>query len=172
VHKVRKGDSLSTLAARYKTTEKAIVAMNRLKPGQPLVRGTRVKIPGGRNSASAEVKEPIHSSVVEDNLIEYVVKEGDSIWAIAEKFRTSVKVIQSLNQLSTTDLTVGQVLVVTENPESLKKLKTVKYKVRKGDSPSTIAKKHRMKTDEFLKLNRLKKDARLMPGDMLQVKAR
>jgi hypothetical protein len=29
-----------------------------------------------------------------------------------------------------------------------------------------------MKTDDFLKLNRLEKDARLMPGDLLQVKAR
>lgn len=172
VHKIRKGDSLSKLAARYKTTEKAIVAMNKLKPNQPLVRGTRVKIPTGRSSASLELTKPIHSSVVQDNLIEYVVKEGDSIWAIAEKFRTSVKGIQSLNQLSTTDLTVGQVLVVTENSGLLKKLKTVPYKVRKGDSPYTIAKKHRMKVDEFLRLNRLDKNARIMPGDTLQVKAR
>jgi membrane-bound lytic murein transglycosylase D len=146
--------------------------MNRLKPDQPLVKGTRVKIPGGRSSASPEVQEPIHSSVIQDNIIEYVVREGDSIWAIAEKFKTNVKVIQSLNQLATTELTAGQVLVVTENPEFLKKLKTVKYKVQKGDSPYSIAKKHRMKTDDFLKLNRLDTNAQLMPGDLLQVKAR
>ncbi|MEI6127304.1 MAG: LysM peptidoglycan-binding domain-containing protein [Pseudomonadota bacterium] len=172
VHKVRKGDSISSLASKYKASERAIIGINRIKPDQPLVQGTHVKIPSGKKLAGPDVKEPIHSSVVKDNLIEYVVEEGDTIWDIADEYNTTVKVIQSLNQLTTTHLSAGQVLVLTENPENIRKWKTIKYKVQKGDSPAAIAKRYKMKISEFLKLNRLNNSASLMPGQTLLVKAK
>lgn len=172
VHKVRRGDSLSSLASKYKTSERAIIGINRIKPDQPLVQGAHVKIPPSKTPAGSDVKEPTHSSVMKDNLMEYVVEEGDTIWDIADDYNTTVKVIQSLNQLSSTHLSAGQVLVITENPDNIRKWKTIKYRVQKGDSPAAIAKRYKMKTSDFLKLNKLNKTAKLSLGQMLLVKAK
>lgn len=172
VHKVRKGDSVSTLAVKYKTSEKAIMAMNKIKPDKPLVAGTRLKLPASRTLASTNVQEPIHSKVIKDNLIEYVVKQGDTIWTIADKHNTSAKVIQSLNQLSSTSLMTGQVLQITARPDTLKKRKTATHTVQKGDFPGKIAKRYNMTLDELLKINKLSRTALLKPGQTLVVKTK
>ncbi|NOQ86810.1 MAG: LysM peptidoglycan-binding domain-containing protein, partial [Deltaproteobacteria bacterium] len=57
-------------------------------------------------------RSSIRSTKLEGNLTEYVVRKGDSLWKIAKRFRTTTKSIQSLNQLRTTRLAVGQVLLV------------------------------------------------------------
>ena len=170
VHKIRKGDTLSNLAARYRTTKQAIAVMNNITLDQPLVEGNRLKIPAGKGRISASAKPPRISSALKDNLLEHVVQEGETIWQIAERYNTTVKNIQALNQLTTTDLVVGQVLAVVDNPQTLKQSKIMKYVVQKGESPATIAKKHRMKLKDFLNLNKLTKNSRLMPGDTLLVK--
>ncbi len=172
VHKVRTGDSVSTLALKYRTTEKAILAMNKISPDKPLVAGTRVKLPASRSVAPADVREPIHSKVIRDNLVEYVVREGDTIWNIAERHNTNVKAIQALNQLQTTNLVAGQVLQLTEDPNNIKKRKTLPYTVQRGDFPGKIAKKYNMKLEEFLKLNKLTRKAELSPGQVLMVRAK
>ena len=172
VHKVRTGDSVSTLALKYRTTEKAILAMNKISPDKPLVAGTRVKLPASRSVAPADVREPIHSKVIRDNLVEYVVREGDTIWNIAERHNTNVKAIQALNQLQTTNLMAGQVLQLTEDPNNIKKRKTLPYTVQRGDFPGKIAKKYNMKLEEFLKLNKLTRKAELSPGQVLMVRAK
>jgi len=172
LHKLRPGDTVSSLALKYNTSEKGIFKMNRMRSDQLLIAGELLKIPTGRVRQAEEAKEPRHSTVVKDNMIEYVVKAGDTIWDIADNFNTSVRVIQSLNQLETTGLSAGQVLYVTENPDSLQKLKTVPYTVKKGDSPATIARRYKMKLKEFLRLNKLSKNSVLMPGQMLLIKAR
>lgn len=40
----------------------------------------------------------------------YTVKNGDSLWSIAQKYNTSVAALKSTNNLTTNNLTVGQVL--------------------------------------------------------------
>ncbi|MCX8043078.1 MAG: LysM peptidoglycan-binding domain-containing protein [Desulfobacterota bacterium] len=172
VHKVKKGDTISSLAARYRTTKHAIAALNNMSQTQPLVEGTRLKIPTEKRG-SAELEKPLRiSSALKDNMVEHVVQEGETLWDIAKRYNTTAKNIQALNRLATTDLVVGQVLSVLENPGALKQSRIIKYTAQKGDSPYIIAKKHRMKLDEFLKLNKLAKDARLMPGDTLLVRVR
>lgn len=171
VHKVRRGDCLSTLATKYHTSVKAIVAMNRLSKNKPLKVGMHLKVPTTRSVSSSVVQAPVHSKVIQDNLIEYVVKEGDTIWDIAGQHKTSVKAIQSLNQLSTTKLMAGQVLQLTEDPSTIQKRKTVTYTVKKRDFPGKIAKQYNMKLADFLQLNKLTPQAVLMPGQTLMVRA-
>ena len=42
----------------------------------------------------------------------YRVRKGDTLYAIAKRFRTTVDAIKSLNDLSSNDISVGQILVV------------------------------------------------------------
>jgi len=57
-------------------------------------------------------------------LVEYVVRRGDSLWKIANRFATTTEAIQSLNNLNTTRLHIGQVLLIPQEATNLTGIKT------------------------------------------------
>lgn len=111
----------------------------------------------------------------------YIVKPGDSLWAIARQHNMLVSEIKELNHLSTDLLQIGDRLVLrvyqeapNNNPgESAARSESSAsgeyYTVKAGDCLWTIAQCHGMTADELRSLNELKSDA-LYPGDRLLVK--
>jgi membrane-bound lytic murein transglycosylase D len=174
VHRVRPGESLSVIAARYKTSVRSIMAMNGLRRSHYLRVGWKLRIPTGkvRTSQLDRLRRPpVQTASLKDGLVTYVVEEGDSLWIIAKRFGTTITVIQSLNHLNSSQLRVGQVLKVPQGSSASDSTETEVYCVRKGDSPYLIAKRHRMNLAEFLKLNRLTPRSTIFPGQTLLVKA-
>ena len=51
---------------------------------------------------------------VEPSYVTYTVKSGDNLYSIARKFDTSVANLIMLNDLSSTNLSIGQVLKIRE----------------------------------------------------------
>lgn len=172
VHKVRTGDSLSVIAQRYRTSVRAIMALNRLKSKHFIRAGQKLKIPTSRRYASRR-KAPsrVPGLSVKGELGEYVVRKGDSLWKIAKRFGTTTKAIQSINQLRNTRLRIGQVLIIPHASTSFVKMKTKHYRVLEGDSPYMIALKHRMSLSDFLRLNHLTPRTTIFPGQVLLVRA-
>ncbi|MBI2038822.1 MAG: M23 family metallopeptidase [Candidatus Niyogibacteria bacterium] len=79
----------------------------------------------------------------------YVVREGDSLSAIAKMFGVSVNTIVWANDLNRTDLIkTGQVLVILP-------ISGVQYTVAKGDTIQSIAKKFKGDADEIAQFNDL-----------------
>jgi peptidoglycan lytic transglycosylase D len=97
------------------------------------------------------------------------VRQGDSLWIIAKRYRTTTKRIQALNNLKTTRLHKGQILKISEpkGRPNTKGLQT--YIVKKGDSPFTIAKKHNTPLERFLHLNQLSSNSSIYPGQTLYI---
>jgi membrane-bound lytic murein transglycosylase D len=113
VHQVRNGESLSVIARRYNTTIPAIVAMNNLKNPAMIRAGAKLKIPTGGAVSRGTSQGPVrHTSTGAGNVLEYIVKKGDSLWDIANRHGTTVRAIKTLNQLPSARLSVGQVLLV------------------------------------------------------------
>jgi peptidoglycan DL-endopeptidase LytF len=114
-------------------------------------------------------------------MIEVRVKKGDALEKIARAHHTTVVDIMKLNQLSSTRLSIGQVLKIqpgqskVENPtapaSNPNEATSKYYTVRSGDNPWTIAVKNHMKLDDLLKLNGLneEKARRLKPGDQIRI---
>ena len=75
----------------------------------------------------------------------YIVKKGDTLWDIANKYNTSVDKIKSLNNLKSNIIQIGQVLKI---PSSI-------YVVKKGDSLWKIAKDNNTTINELIKKNNL-----------------
>ena len=171
VHRVRYGESLSVIAEKYRTSVRAIMAMNGLRRRNYLRVGWKLRIPTTRISSRRLEKIPVQTASVKQKLVTYIVEEGDSLWKIANRFRTTTSVIKSLNQLSTSQLRVGQVLKVPARSMSSEQAKTRVYLVHKGDSPYLIAKRHQMNLAEFLELNNLTPRSTIFPGQTLFVKA-
>ena len=79
----------------------------------------------------------------------YTVKKGDSLYAIAKKYNTSVEKIKSLNNLATNTLMIGQKLILPTSDNSNT------YIVKKGDSLYAIAKANSTTVSEIKRLNNL-----------------
>lgn len=133
IYTVKKGDSLWLIANKYGTTVDELKSENNLK-SNTLSIGQTLIIP--------EKKE-------NTNKISYVVKKGDSLWLIANKYDTTVEKIKSTNNLKSNTLSIGQVLVIPSSSEF------ITYTVKKGDSLWLIANKYNTTVDNIKKLNNL-----------------
>ena len=133
IYTVKKGDSLWLIANKYGTTVDELKNANDLK-SNTLSIGQTLIIP--------EKKE-------NTNKISYVVKKGDSLWLIANKYDTTVEKIKSTNNLKSNTLSIGQVLVIPSSSEF------ITYTVKKEDSLWLIANKYNTTVDNIKKLNNL-----------------
>ena len=50
-----------------------------------------------------------------NNIINYTVKKGDSLWKIAKSYKTTINDIVNLNNLKSTTIIIGQVLLIPFN---------------------------------------------------------
>jgi membrane-bound lytic murein transglycosylase D len=172
VHRVRRGESLSVIARRYRTSVRAIMAMNGLRNSHLIRAGARLKIPTRHRVAAAPSSKGGTGSPLPGKRVKYVVQKGDSLWKLANQFGTTTKAIQSRNNLVNSHLRIGQVLMIpTGEPPAYAEISTKEYKVKKGDSPYLIARRHRMNLSDFLRLNRLTPRSTIFPGQVLLVKA-
>lgn len=132
---VKSGDSLYSIAKKYNTTVDEIKKLNNL------------------TSNSLSIGQILNIPLSEVVLVnEYIVKSGDSLYSIANKYNTMVNELKSLNNLSNNTLSIGQVLKLPKVDEIV----TVnEYIVKSGDSLYSIAKKYNTSVDELKSLNNL-----------------
>jgi membrane-bound lytic murein transglycosylase D len=166
-HRVRNGETLSVIARKYRTSVGKIMRANNLHRSNFIVAGKRLKIPrrGYMPSQSRRVQKSANGQAVS-----HVVRKGDSLYTIAKKYGTTTKKIQELNNLTTTILHKGQVLIIfpgKSEPPVVKGLAT--YRVRRGDSPFVIAQRHQMPLDRLLYLNQLYPGSKIYPGQKLYI---
>jgi len=97
-HKVRRGESLSVIAARYGTTSRELVSLNGLKSKHRIRSGQTLRLP------FAGVSIP-------ENAETYTVKNGDSLSVIASRASLSETKLMELNRLTDKNrIYIGQVL--------------------------------------------------------------
>ena len=97
----------------------------------------------------------------------YRVRRGDSLIKIAKNFRVSVRSIKLNNNLKSDRIRVGQVLSIgTSNNKKSAKHRT--YRVRKGDTLFTIARKYRTTVKRVRLRNKLRSH-KIYPGQILKL---
>ncbi|MNC29721.1 Membrane-bound lytic murein transglycosylase D precursor [compost metagenome] len=120
--------------------------------------------------ASGEIAA-VQPTLVADNRISaggsksYRVRSGDTLSSIASRLGVSSKDLQSWNGIRGAHIKVGQTLSVKNGAQSLAKNDSITYKVRKGDSLSSIAKRHGVNIKDVLRWN--DDTDNLKPGDQL-----
>jgi membrane-bound lytic murein transglycosylase D len=172
-HQVRSGETLASIARRYKTSPSAIAQLNKLGRSQMIRVGRTLKIPQGRYVVSEQAaKKPAAFSGT------HSVTKGDSLWNIANRYGTTVQKIQDLNNISSSGLHIGQKLKIPGyKPDPLpdaSKLSsanasTSTYYVQQGDTPFTIANKHNIYVERLQHLNQLSPRSKINHGQKLVV---
>ena len=139
VYIVQKGDTLYSIAAANNTTVDELKKANNLT-SNILSTGQLLKIP------SALLPEST-----------YIVKKGDSLYSIANKYNTTVDELKRINNLTSNILSIGQVLKLPSDKVSNveKEENTINYTVQKGDSLYSIARKYSTTIGKIKDLNNL-----------------
>ena len=170
-HRVKRGDNLSTIARKYRTSVRAISRCNNIGKSHRIFAGKVLKIPTGNGSGARDANRHVAAqSLPPGKTVTYKVRRGDSLWIIAKKFSTTTKQIMARNNLSNTRLSIGQSLKISsakQHQGSAKNRGT--YRVKSGDSPFLIAKRHNMPLNRLLSLNQLSKRSKIYPGQTLIV---
>jgi len=167
-HRVRSGETLSTIARRFRTSVTRIQRANHMR-GTLIRAGKRLKIPGKGYTRTSQPARRAQKGPAQLPAY-HVVRRGDSLWIIARRYGTTVKSIQHLNGLSGTRLYKGQKLKIAPEPIPARQAEGMKtYRVQSGDSPFKIAQTHQMPLDRFLKINRLSSRSTIYPGQSLYV---
>ena len=166
-HRVRRGESVSSIASRYHTSVSRIARANHLNRRYTIVAGKTLKIPVKGSSVVPSRKST--KRIV--TATHHKVRKGDSLWNIARRYGTTVNDIKRLNGLKGTALSTGQVLKIAGTAKSptpsRKELKP--YRVRSGDSPYQIAKRNHMSLAYFLQVNRLTPRSKIYPGQKVYI---
>ena len=150
---VKSGDSLWKIANQYNVTVNDLINANNLT-STTLQIGQQLIIP----SASTTPIPPSSST------IEYTVKSGDSLWAIASRYNTTVDAIKDLNNLTTNTLQIGQVLKIPNTSNN----SYTEYTVKSGDSLWKIASQYNTTVDAIKSLNNLTTNT-LQIGQVLRI---
>ena len=192
---VVRGDTLSQLAKRYKTTVKAIQEVNKLISDRIYV-GQRLTLPKAAES-NEQKDEPVTeedkqdapvSEVVtpsgEEDTASYTVKSGDTLSHIAKEFNMTVAQLKELNELSSDLIRVNQQLRVSgkavedakpepskpaDKPEKEEEAPVdTTYTVKSGDTLSHIAKRFDTTISKLKSTNKLTRDV-IYVGQKLKV---
>ena len=99
---VKKGDTLSGIAARYGTTYQALAAYNGIADPNKISVGQVIKIPGGSASAGTAAKPTT-----------YKVKKGDTLSGIAARYGTTYQALAAYNGIADPNkISVGQTIKI------------------------------------------------------------
>ncbi len=95
----------------------------------------------------------------------YIVKSGDSLWSIANRYNTTVSAIKNMNNLTSDSLSVGQVLQI---PSGTSSNTGTTYTVTSGDSLWSIANRYNTTVDAIKSANNLTSNT-LSIGQVLRI---
>jgi membrane-bound lytic murein transglycosylase D len=195
-HKIKRGETVSSIAAKYGVSQYAIFGANNLTRTSKIYAGKEliVPVPLDRDYSSSSRRK--NRTYKAKNSI-YTVRAGDTMWDIARAFGTTVDALRRINYIERgSRIYVGQKLKIPSSAARLKEKnvtdsrsskayakadksqskkgkkssgKTVKHKVRRGDTLWDIARKYGTTTAKIRRLNGLGRSSRIYPGQVLVV---
>lgn len=187
-HQIRRGETVSSIAAKYGVSQYAIFESNNLNRRSRIYAGKTliVPVPLDRSYSGRSSSREYHA----ENSI-YTVRSGDNLWDLARAFGTSVDALRRVNYIERgSRIYVGQRLKIPSSASRFKELnrsssgKTYassgsssssgsgdvsRYKVRSGDTLWDIARKFGTTTSRLRRMNGLGRSSRIYPGQVLTV---
>jgi membrane-bound lytic murein transglycosylase D len=172
VHTVQPGESLASIAGLYKIPESVVDRVNE-GPQSGLGPGDALWVPAGdvsqlRAGLGSDLERRVHR-----------VRSGESLWSISRKYGMTVAQLARMNSISSKSLLrPGQRLQVAGSAGGGAAAETqrvaavdgkVKYKVRRGDTLSGIARRYAVTVRELQAWNNMGGSTALRAGQSLTI---
>jgi membrane-bound lytic murein transglycosylase D len=119
-HRVRKGETIASIASKYNVSDSVIISHNKLSSKKKLVQGRKLKIPITRENqgyASSKSRQKGEKIIIASSG-RYKVKKGETLLMIARRFVITSDQIKELNNLETDKIRVGQILKLPQKKAS------------------------------------------------------
>lgn len=161
-YRVRRGDTLSTIARRWHITMKSIVTANRLRSdrlraGQKLI----LTVPNVERASIQQASSTKGSHKI------HAVRSGDTLSTIARRYGVSIDALRSTNRISGNVIRPGQRLRIPGTAGDDLPAAVI-YTVRQGDALSTIASRFGTTVTKLKRANRLSGNT-LRVGQRLEI---
>ena len=121
-HRVRKGETIASIANKYNVSASVIISHNKLSSTKKLVQGRKLKIPISkeRQYAASSSSRKKSGKLKMASSGRYKVKKGETLLMISRRFDISTAQIKELNNLKTDKIRVGQTLKLPQKKTSAK----------------------------------------------------
>jgi membrane-bound lytic murein transglycosylase D len=174
-HRVRRGDTLTSISRRYDVPVAALREANGLRssvihPGDSLVipsgaSATLASLATPREDIAAQLPERQRPAAPPKPKV-HVVKSGDTLWGVSRQYGVSINELAAANGLSSkAGLSLGARLEIPG--ASAQDSSRMTYKVRRGDTLSEIADRFNVSVRELMTWNRLRQSSSLRTGQRL-----
>ena len=163
---VKRGDTLSQIAARYGTTVSIIAEINNIPNVNLIYPGQVFRIP--YNSSSSGGTNP-----PSQNVVYYTIRRGDTLWEISNRYGVTVQQLASWNNIVNPNLIfAGNTLVIYTNgsgSNSGSSGSSTQYVVKRGDTLWGIAMRYGTTVNSLVSLNRIPNKNLIYPGQVLKI---
>lgn len=188
-HTVKPGEVLPVIAKKYKVTPEQIKTWNNLKtsaikPGQILLVNNpeiieKKTMPESPAISFSNIQNPPEKTnyTLPDTtnylpnpgmkITLYSVKEGETIFQIANKYNTTVSEIMRINRLSSYSIEPGQRLTIAFADQT--KFDLINHTVSQGETLYSIARQYNCKVSEILDWNE-KTEMSIQIGEALKIR--
>ncbi len=187
-YRVRNGDSWWAISRRFGVPISILKKVNN-RNSNTLHPGQMIMVPGAGSAdavAAASDKDTDRTSSrtktrkVAQSRSNYVIQPGDTLWDISKRYNVSVRTLQQANGLTQrSTLKSGQRLYIPDATGSTQRAskgqaetmhaELVRYKVRRGDTLSAIARKFGVSIDQIRSWNKLGSKSTIYANQVLKV---
>ncbi len=165
-HLVQSGETLSSIAEKYRLSIADIIRWNNL-PNHRIIAGNRLIV---RPASSGQT-----ASASSSNRISHTVKAGESLSVLSDRYRVKIADIKRWNNLDRDLLSIGKKLVIylpeskPRNTSQTNLAGSKMHQVASGESLSAIAVQYGVSVRDIKSWNRLNSD-RIKVGDRLVIR--
>ena len=131
-----------------------------------IIAGKEIMVPRG---AAWESKQKPREQI-------YKVQSGDTLWNISKKFEVTIEDVVLWNEINIEKpLQINQEIKIFSRYERIrqdvpsKKLRTMLYPVKSGDTVSRIASKFEISPEEIKEWNEIEDVSKIFPGQVLKL---
>ncbi len=167
-HTVQKGETLFTIAKKYNVKIEGIMELNHLH-SESIFEGAKLIINPNQPNIN------VHEEAIVAGY--HIVKQGETLYSIAQKYNTTVIELRALNEMLNDTLRVGEELVVVPlNGEKLNikepdlnSKEPIYHEVLEKETLYSIARKYNVLVEDIRKLNNMM-DNSISVGQKLRIR--
>jgi membrane-bound lytic murein transglycosylase D len=198
VYKIKRGESLHTIARKFRTTVAYLRDLNDIPRKKKLRAGTRIYVPDRTpvkerkqavRSAAPTVENKESSEAFMEGVSKfYIVQTGDSLFSIAQKYKTTVSELKKINQIRRgRSLKVGVKLRLPANAiekenkpqegsaknsldSTQKRVRSSRFHiVKRGENLKKISLRYDVNYDRLKQKNKIKNPSKILVGSRLEL---